>query len=83
MIPSQVTKPKWELTKEDVDDHTGWMFATREDEFPGATPDPLMAAKSVRDIYVAASKNYSGKFTVPVCCWPFSCVIVAKSEGLG
>lgn len=35
-------------------------------EEPGADPDPLNSAKSIRALYELASSNYSGKYTVPV-----------------
>jgi len=36
------------------------------DEEPGAEPDPLNCAKSVRELYEIASPNYAGKPSVPV-----------------
>lgn len=36
-------------------------------EEPGAEPDPLNGAKSIRELYELASSNYVGKYTVPVC----------------
>lgn len=59
-------KPIWERTK-DSDEHTGWVFPLSETEEPGAEPDPLNGAKSIREIYELASTNYTGKYTVPVC----------------
>ncbi|KAG8635723.1 hypothetical protein MANES_16G057800v8 [Manihot esculenta] len=58
-------KPIWERTK-DSDEHTGWVFPLSETEEPGAEPDPLNGAKSIREIYELASTNYTGKYTVPV-----------------
>ena len=58
-------KPIFERTKE-TDDHLGWVFPTTADEEPGAEPDPLNGAKSVRELYEIASLNYAGKPTVPV-----------------
>lgn len=58
-------QPIWERTKE-TDEHRGWVFPARDTEEPGAEPDPLNGAKTVRDLYELASPNYSGKFTVPV-----------------
>ncbi|URE43756.1 Glutathione S-transferase, C-terminal domain [Musa troglodytarum] len=34
-------------------------------EEPGAEPDPLNGAKSIRELYELASSNYVGKYTVP------------------
>lgn len=45
----------------------GWVFPASENEVPGAEPDYLNGAKSIRDLYELASTNYSGKYTVPVC----------------
>ncbi|KAK4858150.1 hypothetical protein QYF36_011840 [Acer negundo] len=58
-------KPIWARTKES-DEHMGWIFPASDTEEPGAEPDPLIGAKSVRDLYEFASTNYSGKYTVPV-----------------
>ncbi|KAK0578867.1 hypothetical protein LWI29_017505 [Acer saccharum] len=58
-------KPIWARTKES-DEHMGWIFPASDTEEPGAEPDPLIGAKSIRDLYEFASTNYSGKYTVPV-----------------
>ncbi|KNA02974.1 hypothetical protein SOVF_213510 isoform A [Spinacia oleracea] len=58
-------KPKWETTKEG-DTHMGWVFPVTDTEEPGADPDLLRGAKSIRELYEFASANYSGKYTVPV-----------------
>jgi len=66
-IGVSVSKPKWGATKPSVDDHHGWMFLKEgEDDVPGATVDPLVHAKSVRELYEIASTGYTGKFTVPI-----------------
>lgn len=62
---AQSVKPIWERTK-DTDDHRGWVFPGSDTEEPGAEPDQLNGAKSVRDLYELASSNYTGKYTVPV-----------------
>ncbi|MCD7456729.1 hypothetical protein HAX54_032919 [Datura stramonium] len=59
-------KPIWERTK-DSDEHMGWVFASSGTEEPGAEPDPVNGAKSIRELYEIASTNYSGKYTVPHC----------------
>lgn len=41
----------------------GWTFAT---DFPGATGDTLHAAAFLRDIYIRAKPDVSGRVTVPV-----------------
>ncbi|KAL6006354.1 hypothetical protein ACLOJK_037305 [Asimina triloba] len=61
----QSVKPKWHKTKEH-DDHMGWVFPVKHTEVPGAEPDPLNGARSIRELYELASPNYSGKYTVPV-----------------
>lgn len=58
-------KPIFERTKES-DEHLGWVFPAAADEEPGAEPDPLNGARSVRELYEIASSNYAGKPTVPV-----------------
>ncbi|KAH0453110.1 hypothetical protein IEQ34_017434 [Dendrobium chrysotoxum] len=58
-------KTKWERTKE-TDEHLGWVFPRSTTEEPGADPDPLNGARSIRELYELASSNYSGKYTVPV-----------------
>ncbi|XP_051126175.1 uncharacterized protein LOC127248061 isoform X1 [Andrographis paniculata] len=58
-------KPIWGRTK-DGDEHMGWIFPSSDTEEPGAEPDPLNGAKSIRDLYELASSNYTGKYTVPV-----------------
>ena len=58
-------KPIFERTKES-DEHLGWVFPAADDEEPGAEPDPLNGARSVRELYEIASSNYVGKPTVPV-----------------
>ena len=43
----------------------GWPFAS-VDPFPGADADPLYQAQHVKDLYLRADPEYSGRFTVPV-----------------
>ncbi len=43
----------------------GWPFAS-VDDFPGADADPLYQSQHVKDLYLRADPNYSGRFTVPV-----------------
>lgn len=50
----------------------GWVFPTTDTEQPGAEPDPLNGAKSIRELYELASTNYTGKYTVPVCIYQLS-----------
>ncbi|THU53461.1 hypothetical protein C4D60_Mb10t14670 [Musa balbisiana] len=63
-ISFTAVKPIWERTKES-DEHFGWVFPSSMEE-PGAEPDPLNGAKSIRELYELASSNYVGKYTVPV-----------------
>lgn len=58
-------KPVWERTNEN-DEHMGWVFPSSDSEVPGAEPDRLNGAQSIRELYNLASANYSGKYTVPV-----------------
>ncbi|XP_019704452.1 uncharacterized protein [Elaeis guineensis] len=64
-ISYTVVKPIWERTKES-DQHFGWVFPISGTEEPGAEPDSLNGARSIRELYEIASSNYSGKYTVPV-----------------
>ncbi|KAH9976215.1 glutathione S-transferase [Lactifluus volemus] len=43
----------------------GWPFAS-VDPFPDADVDPLYQSQHVKDLYLRADPNYSGRFTVPV-----------------
>ncbi|KAM6551538.1 hypothetical protein CsatB_001346 [Cannabis sativa] len=70
--------PIWERTKES-DEHMGWVFPDTDAELPGAGPDPLNGAKSIRDLYELASTNYSGKYTVPV-LWDKKLKTVVNNE---
>jgi len=40
----------------------GWQFSTA----PGTIPDPIFGASYLREIYVKADPNYTGRVTVPV-----------------
>lgn len=64
-ISYTAVKPKWERTKEG-EQHFGWVFPISSTEEPGAEPDFLNGARSIRELYELASSNYSGKYTVPV-----------------
>ena len=66
MTTNQAVKINWARTK-DTDEHMGWVFPASSTEEPGADPDPLNGAKSIRELYEIASSNYSGRYTVPVC----------------
>jgi putative glutathione S-transferase len=46
----------------------GWRFATLEENLPGVNtiPDPINNAELVKDLYLLADPNYSGRFSVPV-----------------
>ena len=61
----QAVKPIFERTN-DSDDYKGWVFPESETEVPGAEPDMLNGAKTIRELYEIASANYTGKYTVPV-----------------
>lgn len=71
-------KPIFERTKES-DEHLGWVFPAAADEEPGAEPDPLNGARSVRELYEIASSNYAGKPTVPV-LWDKQLKTVVNNE---
>ncbi|CAK9269756.1 unnamed protein product [Sphagnum jensenii] len=65
VIGLTVVKPVFERTKEG-DDHYGWVFPKTENEVPGAQPDPLYGARSIRELYEMANPNYTGRYSVPV-----------------
>lgn len=48
-----------------LDSSSGWKFSTRE-ECPGSIPDTLYNSKYLRELYLKADSNYSGRITVPV-----------------
>ncbi|XP_027346741.1 uncharacterized protein LOC113858342 isoform X1 [Abrus precatorius] len=64
-ISFSVVKPVFERTRES-DEYKGWVFPDSETDVPGAEPDMLNGAKSVRELYEIASTNYTGKYTVPI-----------------
>ncbi|CAE6219723.1 unnamed protein product [Arabidopsis arenosa] len=68
----------WGRTKE-TDDHRGWVFPDSDTELPGAEPDYLNGAKSVRELYEIASPNYEGKYTVPI-LWDKKLKTVVNNE---
>ncbi|XP_050231133.1 uncharacterized protein LOC126680120 [Mercurialis annua] len=59
-------KPILERTKPEVDNHMGWVFSATEIEEPGAKPDPLYHAKTMRQLYDIACPQYAGAYSVPV-----------------
>ncbi|KAF5190421.1 Glutathione s-transferase omega-like [Thalictrum thalictroides] len=77
-ISVTVVKPIWGRTKES-DDHMGWVFPASSTEEPGAEPDLLNGARSIRDLYELASTNYSGKYTVPV-LWDKKLTTIVNNE---
>jgi putative glutathione S-transferase len=46
----------------------GWRFAASDEKVSGknVTPDPINGAECVREIYLSADLNYTGRFSVPV-----------------
>ncbi|EIM92344.1 glutathione S-transferase [Stereum hirsutum FP-91666 SS1] len=56
----------------------GWPFAVA-DEFPGADKDPNYDSKHVKDLYLRANPDYSGRFTVPV-LWDKKQHTIANNE---
>ncbi|KAG7095437.1 hypothetical protein E1B28_006186 [Marasmius oreades] len=44
----------------------GWAFAKVDSELPGTEVDPLYDSERVRDLYLRADPNYTGRYTVPV-----------------
>lgn len=64
-ISYTMAKSKWERTREG-EAHLGWVFPSSLEEEPGAEPDPLYGAKSLRELYELAVPGYAGKFSTPV-----------------
>jgi putative glutathione S-transferase len=75
-----VVHPTWQKTRPGQDGHAGWIFASPDGEslqntageggpipawFPGNEPDPILGAKTVRDIYELAGDT-NGKYSVPI-----------------
>lgn len=48
----------------------GWPFAVA-DEFPGADKDPNYDSKHVKDLYLRADPDYSGRCVYRHHCGPF------------
>jgi putative glutathione S-transferase len=46
----------------------GWRFATLEENLPGANtvPDAINSAELIKELYLLADPNYTGRFSVPV-----------------
>src|ERR1700709_1284266 len=46
----------------------GWRFVTPDEKLPGenVTPDPINGVRHIRELYLLADPNYSGRFSVPV-----------------
>jgi putative glutathione S-transferase len=53
----------------------GWTF----DEGPGVVPDPVLGAKTLREIYLASNPEYTGRITVPV-LWDKSRRVIVNNE---
>jgi len=66
-IAVAAVSPLWTRTKPDLDDHEGWYF---DAEYDGAaTADPVFGARTVRDVYDAATPEGAAKtlrYTVPI-----------------
>lgn len=54
----------------------GWVFSISSTEEPGAEPDPLNGARSIRELYELASANYTGKYSVPVSVLYFALILI-------
>lgn len=54
----------------------GWPFAN-VDPFPGADSDPLCQSEHVKDLYIKAEPNYSGRYVMrPYCSTWVSCKLI-------
>ena len=64
-----VTVVDWQMTDE------GWHFSNRD----GATPDPILGARYLRDIYLASDPKATGRVTVPV-LWDKQRRVIVNNE---
>lgn len=53
----------------------GWVFS----DYPGCTLDPVNGATYLREVYLKASKNYTGRVTVPV-LWDKQTATIVNNE---
>jgi putative glutathione S-transferase len=44
----------------------GWQFPSTDTEYPGATPDPVLHAKYLHELYFKADAGYDGRYSVPL-----------------
>jgi putative glutathione S-transferase len=63
IIDVAVVKP---YPKGDDKGWPGWRFAKSNDEYDGATVDPLFGSEYLHEIYFKADKEYKGRYSVPV-----------------
>lgn len=64
-----VTAVDWHMTDE------GWHFSTRD----GATPDPILGARYLREVYLAADPQATTRVTVPV-LWDKQQKVIVNNE---
>lgn len=64
-----VTAVDWHMTDE------GWHFSSRD----GATPDPILGAKFLREVYLASDPKATSKVTVPV-LWDREKKVIVNNE---
>lgn len=59
----------------------GWRFATSDEKVSGenVTPDPINSAECVRELYLSAEPNYTGRFSVPV-LWDIKTKTIVSNE---
>ena len=53
----------------------GWSF----EPGPGVVPDPILGARHLHELYVAADPHYTGRVTVPV-LWDRECATIVSNE---
>ncbi|MGH0030740.1 MAG: glutathione S-transferase family protein [Myxococcota bacterium] len=53
----------------------GWVFG----DSPGATPDPILGARHLHEVYVKADPHYTGRVTVPV-LWDLQRETIVNNE---
>lgn len=70
IIPVTAASPR-------ADEH-GWPFA-KVDRFPDVEDDPLYGSEHIKDLYLKADPDYSGRFTVPV-LWDKKLETVVNNE---
>lgn len=59
----------------------GWRFVTPGEDLPGqnVVPDPINDAHNIKELYLLADSNYTGRFSVPV-LWDTKLKTIVSNE---